>query len=204
MKKLTMVSGMVLLSIVSSFSASADAFDVFVRQQLPLDVKKKLTDSVNSAHPTATRRDRTLNYYVRNSSGNKIEALYLKGATQDSWSGNCLVDSATLDWVNTHTLHLERSHRLYGTPGTRLQPGNRERDLNGNYWWTAGTLVVDVPLGGYDDCEYHMKVRWEDGTEREFKLPYPYGDVAIYTDQLKVCLGVDGRGLFYSDRIAAE
>lgn len=92
---------------------------------------------------------------------------------------------------------------MHGAPKVVLQPGTRERDLNGNYYWSAGSIDVDVPLGGYDGEAYRMKVCWEDGTEREFLLPYPWGDVSISKSEVKVCLGISGRGLFYHETIDA-
>ena len=152
----------------------------------------------------AVQEDRTMSYHLGNSSGTRITALYFKGADSASWSGNCLADSSTLDWINSHTLHAQRSRRLHGAPQAIRQPGGRERDLNGNYWMSAGSMSVDVPLGGYDGYAYHMKVLWEDGTERVFRLPYPWGDVTIYNNRVKVYLGVSGRGLFHKDIIFAE
>ena len=149
------------------------------------------------------QEDRTMSYDVGNSSGSRIKALYFKGAGTSSWSGNCVADSSALDWLNTHVLYLQRSGRQYGSPSAYMRPGERERDLNGNYWMSAGQMVVDVPLGGYDGYAYRMKVCWEDGTVREFHLPYPWGSVTIYKNQVKVYLGVSGRGLFYNNWIDA-
>ena len=149
------------------------------------------------------QEDRTMSYHIKNSSGSRIVALYFKGEGMSSWSEDCLSDPSTLDWVNSGTLHAVRSSRLHGKPKAIRQPGSRERDLNGNYWVWAGSMDVDVPLGGYDGEAYRMKVRWEDGTVREFRLPYPWGDVFIYKNQAKVYLGVSGRGLFYNNWIDA-
>ena len=149
------------------------------------------------------QEDRTMSYHISNSSGSRIEALYFKGDGMSSWSEDCLSDSATLDWINASSLHAVRSCRLYGTPKAIRQSGRRERDLNGNYGWSAGSMDVDVPLGGYDGEAYRMKVRWADGTEREFYLPYPWGDVTIYKNQARVYLGISGRGLFYNNWIDA-
>jgi len=148
--------------------------------------------------------DRTMSYHLRNSSGSRIVALYFKGASSGSWSGDCLADPSTLDWINSHTLHAQRSRRLHGAPQAIRQSGGRERDLNGNYWWSAGSMSVDVPLGGYDGYAYYMKVCWDDGDVRVFRLPYPWGNVTIYKNRVNVHLGVSGRGMFHKDIIYAE
>ena len=191
-----------LFSVTSSFSAFADASDVWMRQAV-FNMKKDVDTIMASGPKTTGNEDRTMSYHVGNGSGSRIEALYFKGADMNSWSGNCLADSSALDWINTTTLHLHRSSRQHGAPRASMRSGGRRQDLNGNWWNAADYMTVDVPLGGYDGYAYCMKVRWEDGTEREFRLPYPWGDVTIYRNQLKVYLGVSGRGLFYNQFISA-
>ena len=204
MKKLTLMSAVVIATVSSSLFA-LDGSDVWMRQNI--FKMKKDVDAIMSQTPTPNttmQEDRTMSYHVGNSSGSRIEALYFRGVGRDSWSGNCLADSSTLDWINTTTLHVCRSQRRHGSPRASMQSGGRQRDLNGNYWLAADYMAVDVPLGGYDGNAYYMKVRWEDGTVRVFRLPYPWGDVIIYKNQLRVYLGISGRGLFYKDWIAAE
>ncbi len=207
MKNVTIMTVTAMFSAALCLSASADAWDDFGRQ---LAFSAKVTaDSVMAGNngvpnvPSQGQEDYAMNYHVRNSSGSKITALYFRGDDADSWSGDCLADSGARYWINSASLHVCKSGRMHGSPGTTRVPGERERDLNGNWWWKAGYLSVDVPLGGYDGCAYRMKVCWEDGDEREFRLPYPRGDVAVYKDEVKVYLGTNGRGLFYNERISA-
>ena len=192
------------MSVAAVLTASSalfalDGSDVWMRQTL-------MNMNMNTgayAPPPSQREDRTMSYHVGNASGSRIEGLYFKGAGTDSWSGNSLVDSATVDWVNSTTLYVGKSSRLHGAPRSSMRSGGRRQDLNGNWWTAPDFLAVDVPLGGYDGEAYRMKVRWEDGTEREFHLPYPWGDVTIYKNQVKVYLGISGRGLFYNSWIDA-
>ena len=195
MKKLTM---MVVLTASSALFA-LDGSDAWIRQNL-VDMNM---NTGAYAPPPPMKEDRTMIYNVCNASGSRIEALYFKGAGMGSWSGNCLPDSSACDWINTTALHVGKSDRRYGLPRTAMRPGGYQRDLNGNLWTAPDFLAVDVPLGGYEGKAYRMKVRWEDGTVREFHLPYPWGDVAIYKNQVKVCLGIIGRGLFYNNWIDA-
>jgi len=200
MKKITRKSIATLFFATVSSLASADAFNDFMRQQI--FESRRCVDEIMADTPKPVQEDRTMSYYVSNSSGSRIEALYFRGASSNSWSGNCVTDPSALDWLNTHVLYLQRSSNQYGSPRAYLRPGERERDLNGNYWMSAGQMVVDVPLGGYDGYAYRMKVRWEDGTEREFHLPYPWGNVIIYKNRVNVHLGVSGRGMFHREVIA--
>lgn len=193
MKKTTIVMGVLLTSVC--IAQHCNAYTDPMRGVLNNIVMGPQT-------PRTVHEDRTMSYYVSNSSGSRIEALYFRGANSNSWSGNCVTDPSALDWLNTHVLYLQRSSNQYGSPRAYLRPGERERDLNGNYWMSAGQMVVDVPLGGYDGYAYRMKVRWEDGTEREFHLPYPWGNITIYKNQVNVYLGVSGRGLFHKEFIA--
>lgn len=193
MKKTTIVMSVLLTSV--SIAQRCNAYTDPMRGVL--------NNIVMGPQPSRTvQEDRTMSYYVSNSSGSRIEALYFRGASSSAWSGNCVTDSSALNWLNAHVLYLQRSSSQYGSPRTYLRPGERERDLNGNYRMSAGQMVVDVPLGGYDGYAYRMKVRWEDGTEREFHLPYPWGNITIYKNQVNVYLGVSGRGLFHKEFIA--
>ncbi len=100
-------------------------------------------------------------------------------------------------WMRQNLVDMNMNTGVYAPPPPMPE------DLNGNWWTTPDFMAVEVPLGGYNGYSYRMKVRWEDGTEREFHLPYPWGDVTIYKNQAKVYLGVSGRGLFYNNWIGA-
>lgn len=195
MKKLTMMAALT----ASTALFALDGSDAWIRQNL---VNMNMNTGTY-APPPPMPEDRTMSYHVSNSSGSQIEALYVKGADSSSWSGNCLADSSARDWINTTTLYVGKSSRLHGSPTASMRSGGRQQDLNGNWWTAPDFMAVEVPLGGYDGYAYRMKVRWEDGTEREFHLPYPWGDVTIYKNQAKVYLGVSGRGLFYNNWIDA-
>lgn len=207
MKNVSMMSVTALFSAALCLSASADAWDDLARQ-VTLDAKVTVDRVMSESNgvsdaPSSGEEDLSMNYHVRNSSNSKITAIYFKGDDADSWSGDCLADSSARDWINSWVLHMHKSGRMHGSPRAVMVPGERERDLNGNWWMTAGHLSVDVPLDGYDGRAYRMKVCWEDGTEREFRLPYPRGDVNVYKDEVRVYLGINGRGLFYNERISA-
>lgn len=165
------------------------------------EISDVYAESSSKTQELAVQDDYAMTYHVSNASGSRIEALYFKHSDSGSWSGNCLADPLTQNWINTTTLFVGKSRRLHGLPTASMQSGGHRQDLDGNWWMAADFLAVDVPLGNYSGYAYDMKVRWQDGSEREFHLPYPWGDVVIYRNQVKVCLGINGRGLFYNNCI---
>ena len=155
---------------------------------------------------TPVAESRNLSYIVANSSGSDIEDIYIKPAGEDDWSSTCLPSTSVVRQFNTSGIMIQKSDQNHGSVKVITARGEWEAWPRDGFKYNAlkERTVACVPVGGYDGEAYRMKVRWADGEERVFYLPYPWGDVTIYRERVYANLGISGRGIFYHSSIEAE